>query len=144
MHSYQIIGVNPWSLPIKNEDNQSSLRWPHTSKIKRPKYQGNQITFCRLENSSYKPILIKLSAMFISSLHSHITLGRIFSVKQRLNGSPFYRETPLNKKQKCEELAYSLKSTNSPNGGNTETKVAENGTWFTELFSLSSHSSEAS
>ena len=100
-----VIGVDPWSLPIKNEDNHSSLRRPHTSKIKRPKYKSNQITFCRPENSSYKTILIKLSTVLISSLYSHITLGRIFSVKQRLNGSPFYRETPLNKKQKCKELA---------------------------------------
>ena len=71
--------------------------------------------------------------MFISSLYSHITLGRIFSVKQRLNGSPFYRETPLNKKQKCKELALSLKVLMLPIGNNTVTKVPENGTRFTEL-----------
>ena len=78
--------------------------------------------------------------MIMSSLYSHITLGRIFSVKQSLNGSPFYRETPLNKKQKSKEL----KSTNAPNGETTGTKVPENGTGFTELVPLSSHSSEAS
>ena len=93
---------------------------------------------------SYKTILIKLSAVFMSSLYSHITLRRIFSVKQRLNGSPFYRETPLNKKQKRKELALSLKSTNGPNGQNTVTKVPENLSRLTELFFSKQHSSEAS
>ena len=143
-HLHRVIGVDPWSLTMKNENNHFSLRWAHTSKTKRPKYKSYQITFCRPENSSYKTILIELNCSVMSSLYSHITPGRIFSVKQRLNGSQFYRETPLNKKQKCEELAYSLKSTNAPNDDNTVTKVPGNGTGFTELFSLSSHSSEAS
>ena len=26
MHSKQVLGVDPWSLPIENEDNHSSLR----------------------------------------------------------------------------------------------------------------------
>ena len=69
----------------------------------------------------------------MSSLYSHITLGRISSVKQRLNGSPFYRETPLNKKQRYKEFAQSLKSTNAPNGENSETKLPENRAEFTEL-----------
>ena len=68
----------------------------------------------------------------MSSLYSHITHGRIFSVKQRLNGSPFDRETPLSKKQKCKELKKSLKSMNDPYGDTTATKVPENGTGFTE------------
>ena len=113
MHSSQVIGVDPWSLPIKYKDNHSLLKWPHTSKLKTPKYKSNQITFGRPKNISYKTILIKpdssvlikLSAMFISSLYSHITPGSIFSVKQSLNGSPFYGETPLNKMQKYKELA---------------------------------------
>ena len=71
--------------------------------------------------------------MLMSSLYSHITLGRIFSVKQRLNGGPFYRETPLNKKQRYKELANSLKSTYAPNGENSVTKVPENRGGFTEL-----------
>ena len=104
-HMHRVIGVDPWSLTMKNEDNHFSLTWAHTSKIKRPKYKSNPVTFCRPEKFHTKPFSLSLTAVFMSSLYSHITVSRIFSIKQRLNGSPFYRETPLNKKQKCEELA---------------------------------------
>ena len=78
----------------------------------------------------------------MSSLYSHITLGRVLSVKQRLNGSPFYRETPLKKEGKMQGVG--VKSANAPNGENSVTKVLENYTEFTELvFFLCSHSGVA-
>ena len=47
-------------------------------------YRRHPITF---------PILL---IDLMKSLYSHIALCGIFSVQQRLNGSPFDRETPLN------------------------------------------------
>ena len=67
---HRVIGVDPWSLTMKNEDNHFSLRSARTSKIKRPKYKSNQITFCRPEKISYKTILIELNC----SVHVFLVL----------------------------------------------------------------------
>ena len=64
--------------------------------------------------------------MFVFSFYSHITL----------NGSPFYGETPLNKKQKYKVLAYSLKTSIAPIGENTVMKILENWTEQTKLASF--------
>ena len=76
----------------------------HQKKLQRPEYNSDSITFPSSENNSYKTNSLSLNAVSMSSLYSHITLSGVLSVKQRLNGSPFYRETPLKKKEKCKEL----------------------------------------